>query len=283
MAVIGGVRPGAGALCDLPAVPASCTEVRYAVRDALADAAVNLADVDLAVSEAVTNVVVHAYRDRDPADGPGRVRVASGSRSRSMMTRSALSSTTTALDCGRAPTAQGSESASRSSQASATCWSSSTATTAPEYTCALRSRRHPWRWTSARTKHLAVSEVAGAGRAPAGCLISRSVAAITVTPSATSGCLLGGHRLGPVGADAPVRGPRHPTSPAAGLVRRGTRSAARTSPGGTPDRDSLLLLPFATRRGRPSPDVRSTAVPSLVCGAPRRRARLPLSVWRWRG
>ena len=76
MAVIGGVRPGAGALCDLPAVPASCTEVRYAVRDALADAAVNLADVDLAVSEAVTNVVVHAYRDRDPADGPGRVRVA---------------------------------------------------------------------------------------------------------------------------------------------------------------------------------------------------------------
>jgi anti-sigma regulatory factor (Ser/Thr protein kinase) len=31
--------------------------------------------VELAVSEAVNNAVVHAYRDRDPAAGPGRVRV----------------------------------------------------------------------------------------------------------------------------------------------------------------------------------------------------------------
>jgi len=75
MLVVGEVTPGARPLCDLPAVPVSCTEARHAVHDALADVAVNIADVDLAVTEAVTNVVVHAYRDRDPVDGPGRVRV----------------------------------------------------------------------------------------------------------------------------------------------------------------------------------------------------------------
>jgi serine/threonine-protein kinase RsbW/stage II sporulation protein AB (anti-sigma F factor) len=56
-------------------VPASCTEARHAVHDALADVPVNIADVDLAVTEAVTNVVVHAYRDRNPGDKPGRVRI----------------------------------------------------------------------------------------------------------------------------------------------------------------------------------------------------------------
>ena len=61
---------------DLPAVPASCPHARHAVREALVDTAVEMAAVDLAVSEAVTNVVVHAYRDRGPADEPGRVRVA---------------------------------------------------------------------------------------------------------------------------------------------------------------------------------------------------------------
>ena len=44
----------------------------------MAGVAVAMAAVDLAVSEAVTNVVVHAYRDRGPADEPGRVRVALG-------------------------------------------------------------------------------------------------------------------------------------------------------------------------------------------------------------
>jgi anti-sigma regulatory factor (Ser/Thr protein kinase) len=42
----------------------------------LASVPVDLAAVDLAVTEAVTNIVVHAYRDRGPADAPGRVRVA---------------------------------------------------------------------------------------------------------------------------------------------------------------------------------------------------------------
>lgn len=60
---------------DLPAVVASCPRARHAVRAALAGAAVEMSAVDLAVTEAVTNVVVHAYRDRDAADEPGRVRV----------------------------------------------------------------------------------------------------------------------------------------------------------------------------------------------------------------
>jgi serine/threonine-protein kinase RsbW len=38
--------------------------------------AVEITAVELAVTEAVTNVVVHAYRDAGPADDPGRVRVA---------------------------------------------------------------------------------------------------------------------------------------------------------------------------------------------------------------
>ena len=38
--------------------------------------AVDIAAVDLAVSEAVTNVVVHAYRDRGPAEDPGPIRLA---------------------------------------------------------------------------------------------------------------------------------------------------------------------------------------------------------------
>ena len=61
---------------DLPAVAASCPRARHAVREALAGVAVEMAAVDLAVSEAVTNVVVHAYRDRGPEDEPGRVRIA---------------------------------------------------------------------------------------------------------------------------------------------------------------------------------------------------------------
>lgn len=49
---------------------------RYAVRNAVAGIALDNAAVDLAVSEAVTNVIIHAYRDRDPATEPGRVQVA---------------------------------------------------------------------------------------------------------------------------------------------------------------------------------------------------------------
>jgi anti-sigma regulatory factor (Ser/Thr protein kinase) len=71
-----GVETGRSLDLDLPAVPASCSHARHAVREALTGAAVDIAAVDLAVTEAVTNVVVHAYRDRAAADGPGRVRVA---------------------------------------------------------------------------------------------------------------------------------------------------------------------------------------------------------------
>jgi anti-sigma regulatory factor (Ser/Thr protein kinase) len=60
---------------DLPAVAESCPQARGAVRAALAGTGVDVADVDLAVSEAVTNVVLHAYRDQDPSDGPGRLRI----------------------------------------------------------------------------------------------------------------------------------------------------------------------------------------------------------------
>lgn len=47
----------------LPAVPASVPEARHAVRAALESSGVAVADVELAVSEAVTNVVHHGYRD----------------------------------------------------------------------------------------------------------------------------------------------------------------------------------------------------------------------------
>ena len=57
---------------ELPAVPASVQRVR-----ALAAGRVSgLGDVDLAVTEAATNVVVHAYRDRAAGDAPGVLRLA---------------------------------------------------------------------------------------------------------------------------------------------------------------------------------------------------------------
>jgi anti-sigma regulatory factor (Ser/Thr protein kinase) len=56
-----------------PAVPESCPQARHAVRAALEGVPVDLAAVDLAVAEAVANVVVHAYRDREPGEEPGRV------------------------------------------------------------------------------------------------------------------------------------------------------------------------------------------------------------------
>lgn len=60
---------------SLPAVPASVPTLRAAVADFIAAAGVRepqLAAVKLAVSEAVTNAVVHAYAD---APTPGDVRV----------------------------------------------------------------------------------------------------------------------------------------------------------------------------------------------------------------
>jgi anti-sigma regulatory factor (Ser/Thr protein kinase) len=61
---------------ELPAIPDSCPRIRHAVRATLDRTGVDIGAVDLAVSEAVTNVVVHAYRDRDPTAPPGTVRVA---------------------------------------------------------------------------------------------------------------------------------------------------------------------------------------------------------------
>jgi serine/threonine-protein kinase RsbW len=51
---------------ELPAAPSSVTTVRHAVAEFCAGHALNHEAVALAVSEAVANIVVHAYRDRDP-------------------------------------------------------------------------------------------------------------------------------------------------------------------------------------------------------------------------
>jgi serine/threonine-protein kinase RsbW len=74
--LVGGSKSGNSLDVELPAEPASCWRARDALRGALASLAVDIAAVDLAVTEAVTNVVVHAYRDRRPADGPGPIRIA---------------------------------------------------------------------------------------------------------------------------------------------------------------------------------------------------------------
>ncbi len=57
---------------DLPAEPRSASRARRAVLDALSGIAVDKDAVGVVVSEAVTNAVVHAYRDRE---APGRVHV----------------------------------------------------------------------------------------------------------------------------------------------------------------------------------------------------------------
>ena len=57
---------------DLPAEPRSASRARRAVLDALSGIAVDRDAIGVVVSEAVTNAVVHAYRDRER---PGRVHV----------------------------------------------------------------------------------------------------------------------------------------------------------------------------------------------------------------
>jgi serine/threonine-protein kinase RsbW len=52
---------------SLSAVPASCARARREIRAALDGMRVNMAAVELAASEAVTNAIVHAYRDQDGA------------------------------------------------------------------------------------------------------------------------------------------------------------------------------------------------------------------------
>ena len=57
---------------DLPAEPQSASRARRAVLDALSGIAVDRDAVGVVVSEAVTNAVLHAYRDREQ---PGQVHV----------------------------------------------------------------------------------------------------------------------------------------------------------------------------------------------------------------
>ena len=57
---------------DLPAEPRSASQARRAVLDALKGIAVDRDAIGVVVSEAVTNAVLHAYRDRER---PGEVHV----------------------------------------------------------------------------------------------------------------------------------------------------------------------------------------------------------------
>jgi serine/threonine-protein kinase RsbW len=57
---------------DLPAEPRSASQARRAVLDALRGIAVDRDAIGVVVSEAVTNAVIHAYRDREQ---PGEVHV----------------------------------------------------------------------------------------------------------------------------------------------------------------------------------------------------------------
>jgi len=59
----------------LAAVPEAPWGARRAVRALARDRVTDLGAVELAVSEAVNNAVLHACRDRDAAAGPGRIQV----------------------------------------------------------------------------------------------------------------------------------------------------------------------------------------------------------------
>jgi anti-sigma regulatory factor (Ser/Thr protein kinase) len=59
----------------LPAVPGAASDARRAVHAVVAELVADGYAVALAVSEAVTNVVVHAYRDRGANTEPGDVHV----------------------------------------------------------------------------------------------------------------------------------------------------------------------------------------------------------------
>jgi serine/threonine-protein kinase RsbW len=59
----------------LPAVPGAASDARRAVHAVASGRVADGYAVALAVSEAVTNVIVHAYRERDRNAAPGEVRV----------------------------------------------------------------------------------------------------------------------------------------------------------------------------------------------------------------
>jgi anti-sigma regulatory factor (Ser/Thr protein kinase) len=58
---------------SLPAAPASCPRARHDVTAAVQGLGVDVAALELAVSEAVSNVVLHAYRDREDGTENGRI------------------------------------------------------------------------------------------------------------------------------------------------------------------------------------------------------------------
>src|SRR4051795_10211434 len=88
---------------SLPAEPVSCARARREIRAALHGAPVDVAAVELAVSEAVSNAVLHAYRERSGATAEPRVRVRLTEDDEGVRT----SSTTMASECPRATTAPG--------------------------------------------------------------------------------------------------------------------------------------------------------------------------------
>jgi anti-sigma regulatory factor (Ser/Thr protein kinase) len=70
---VGGTKSERLLELSLPAEPASCGRARHEIRGALYGAAVDVAAVELAVSEAVSNVVLHAYRAQDAASRDPRL------------------------------------------------------------------------------------------------------------------------------------------------------------------------------------------------------------------
>jgi serine/threonine-protein kinase RsbW len=72
---VGGIEAERLLEVSLSAVPASCRRARYEIGAALEGLAVDRDAVALAVSEAVTNAVVHAYRHRVTAHPDDRVDV----------------------------------------------------------------------------------------------------------------------------------------------------------------------------------------------------------------
>jgi serine/threonine-protein kinase RsbW len=72
---VGGIEAERLLELSLSAVPASCARARYEIAAALEGLAVDIAAVALAVSEAVTNAVVHAYRYRETPHPDDRVNV----------------------------------------------------------------------------------------------------------------------------------------------------------------------------------------------------------------
>jgi anti-sigma regulatory factor (Ser/Thr protein kinase) len=71
--LVGGTQAERLLELSLPAEPVSCARARHEIRAALQGAAVDVAAVELAVSEAVSNAVLHAYRERDCATAEPRL------------------------------------------------------------------------------------------------------------------------------------------------------------------------------------------------------------------